>query len=404
MKNHLFTFIIFFILCTAIAQEAEQWRGPNRDGNYPETGLLNVWPDNGPELLWHYDSLGAGYSSAAVTPQAIFLSGAEEQTGYIFSLDHEGNLLWKTPYGVEWTESFPGSRSTPLYYDGKLYMVSGMGKIFCLDAGDGRMIWDIDLIEKYGAVNIKWGITENLAFLGNKIFCVPGGEKHNVIALDKDNGNLIWSSEAMGEISAYCSPNIVNHNGLDLFITQTQNSIIGLNALTGEYLWSHTQPNEWSVHANTPYYRDGRVYCVSGYGKGGVALQLSPDGKNVTELWRDDNLDGRMGSFVVIRDYIYGPADKGLKWFGLEWETGKKVFGENIIKKGNITLADGMLYLYGEDGNVVLAEPKQGQIIEKYRFRVPYGDEQHWAFPVFNQKKMYLRHGNSLMVYKLEAK
>lgn len=403
MKQHLFTIISLFILVNIFAQEASQWRGPNRDGNYPETGLLKEWPAEGPELLWHFDEVGAGYSSVAISNNAIFTSGAKGDIGYVLALDHQGNLLWKTAYGTEWTESYPGSRSTPLLLDNKLYMMSGMAKIFCLNANDGRMIWEIDLSEKFGAINIKWGVTENLAYLDDKIFCTPGGEQTNVIAVNKDNGELLWSSKALGETSAYCSPNIINHNGLKMLITQTQNSIIGLNALTGELLWSNPQPNKWSVHANTPFYKNGRVYCVSGYGKGGVAIQLADDGKSVNELWRDTNLDGRMGSFVVMGDYIYGPADQGLKWFGLNWETGEKVFGENMIKKGNITAADGMLYMYGEDGNVVLAEPKEGQIIEKSRFRVPFGDEQHWAFPVFKDKKMYLRHGNSLMVFNLAA-
>jgi len=403
MKKHLFTLIAFFLLTNLIAQEAQQWRGPNRDGIYPETGLIKTWPEEGPELLWHFDELGDGYSSVAITPEAIYTSGADGDQGYVLAFDHDGNLLWKSLYGSEWTESYPGARTTPLFLDNKLYMVSGMGKVCCMNVTDGKKIWEIDLIEDYGAINIKWGVTENIAFLGDKIFVTPGGVKHNVIALDKNTGELIWTSAAMGEISAYCSPNVVKHNGIDMLITQTKNSIIGLDANTGKLLWNHPQPNQWSVHANTPFYRDGRVYCVSGYGKGGVMVELAEDGKSVTEIWRETNLDGRMGSFIVMDDYIYGPADQGLKWYGLKWETGETVFGESIIKKGNITAADGMLYLYGEDGNVVLAEPKDGQFIEKGRFRVPYGDEQHWAFPVFKDKKMYLRHGNSLMVYNLSA-
>ncbi len=403
MKKYFFTLVTFLILSNIIAQEVSQWRGPNRDGIYPETGLLKAWPEDGPELLWHFDELGEGFSSVAITPDAIYTSGADGDQGYVFALDHDGNLLWKSTYGTEWTESYPGARTTPLFLDNKLYMISGMAKIFCMNAADGKMIWEVDLIEKYGAINIKWGVTENLAFLEDKIFCSPGGEKHDVIALDKNTGELIWTSKGLGEITAYCSPNIINHNGEDMLITQTKSSILGLDANTGALLWNHPQPNKWSVHANTPYYRDGRVYCVSGYGQGGVMVELAEDGKSATEIWREINLDGRMGSFIVMGDFIYGPADQGLKWYGLKWETGETLFGESMIKKGNITAADGMLYLYGEDGKVMLAEPKEGQIIEKSRFRVPYGSEQHWAFPVFKDKKMYLRHGNSLMVYNVAA-
>ena len=401
MTKQLTTLLAFFMITGLFAQDAFQWRGPDRDGIYPETGLLKVWPADGPELLWHYDELGDGYSSVAITDEAIFTSGADGDQGFVIALDHDGNLLWKSPYGEEWTESYPGSRSTPLLYDNKLYMVSGMGKLFCMDPDDGSMIWQIDLIDKYGARNIKWGITENLAFLDNMIFCTPGGKKHNIIAVDKDSGELIWTSEGKGEVSAYCSPNVVNHNGTDMLITQTGSSILGLDARTGELMWSHPQPNRWSVHANTPYYENGNVYCVSGYGQGGVKVELSDDGKNADERWRETNINGRMGSFIVMGDYVYGPDDKGLKWYGIRWDSGETVFEENMIKKGNITAADGMLYLYGEDGKIMLAEPKDGQIIEKGVFRVPYGTDQHWAFPVFHNKKMYVRHGNSLMVYNL---
>jgi len=403
--KHIFTTILSLIIFTnLISQNTEQWRGPNRDGIYPESNLLKEWPEEGPELLWHFDELGDGYSSAVVTEEVIYISGADGDLGYVFAMDHQGNLLWKSPYGEEWTESYPGARSTPLYYDNKLFMMSGMGKIFCMNPADGKMIWEVDLFEKYGGINIKWGVTENLAYLDNMIFCTPGGEEHNVIALDKDTGKLIWSSKGEGEISAYCSPNVITHNGLEMLITQTASHIMGFNARTGEHLWSHDQPNRWSVHANTPYYRNGKVYCVSGYGKGGVMVELSEDGKSVTELWRETNIDGRMGSFIIKGDYIYGPADQGLKWYGLKWDSGETVFGESIIKKGNITMADNMLYLYGEDGKIVLAEPKDGQYVEKGRFRVPFGSDQHWAFPVFEDGRMYIRHGNSLMVYNVSAK
>ena len=51
MKNHLLALIAFFLLTNIFAQEAFQWRGPDRDGIYPETGLLKIWPEDGPELL-----------------------------------------------------------------------------------------------------------------------------------------------------------------------------------------------------------------------------------------------------------------------------------------------------------------------------------------------------------------
>ena len=36
----------------AFGQIDAQWRGPNRDGIYPNESLLNTWPKEGPKLLW----------------------------------------------------------------------------------------------------------------------------------------------------------------------------------------------------------------------------------------------------------------------------------------------------------------------------------------------------------------
>ncbi len=399
------TLLLTIIICTqSFAQDIAQWRGDTRDGIYTETGLLKSWPEGGPELLWHFDGLGDGHASAAVTSEVVYTAGTQGDYGYIFTFDHNGNLLWKSKYGEEWVESYPGVRSTPLVYDNKLFIMSGMGQLYCLDAENGKTHWQVNLVADYGCVNIKWGVTENLAFLGDKIFVTPGGEEHNVIALNKDSGELIWTCKGEGEISAYCSPLIANHNGTMMLITQTENSVLGIDALTGDLMWTADQPNKWSVHANTPYYRDGFVYCVSGYGKGGVMLKIADNGRSAEEVWRNESLDGRMGGFIVLEDKIWGPGDKGVKWYCLDWNTGEELLVESLIKKGNITYADGMLYLYGEDGKVALANPTDDSYNVVSKFSVPYGEDQHWAFPVINGKRLYVRHGTSLMVYDIAGR
>ena len=59
----------------AFGQIDAQWRGPNRDGIYPNESLLNTWPKEGPKLLWSVEGLGEGYSSPAVTADRVYLTG-----------------------------------------------------------------------------------------------------------------------------------------------------------------------------------------------------------------------------------------------------------------------------------------------------------------------------------------
>ncbi len=404
MKNLFLVPFIALFCCFIPFQEISQWRGANRDGIYNETGLLKQWPENGPKLLWHFDELGDGHSSATVTSKAIFTAGTINGMGVIFSFDLNGKLLWKKEYGKEWTDSWPGVRSTPLYVNENIYLMSGYGVVVCLNAEDGNIIWSVDLMKDYDGKNIVWGVTENLLVDGNTLYCTPGGTDANVIALDRNSGNLMWKSQGKGEPSAYCSPMLIKLPNNRILVTMTANSIIGIDASNGNLLWSNEQTNQYSVHANTPLYSDGYIYCVSGYGKGSVLLKLADDGSSVTEVWRNQALDNRMGGVVFLNGKLYGAGDKSKKWFVLDWKTGKELSSSELLSKtGNTISADGMLYCYSENGEVALVEPKADGFNLISKFNVPFGANQHWAHLVINDKKLYVRHGTSLMVYSIAA-
>lgn len=405
MKKTWLIITALFITIQLLSQDIVQWRGKNRDGKYHEKGLMKKWPENGPKLLWHFDEIGEGHSSAVVTDEIVYITGLKDGKGIIYALNHQGELQWKKTYGPEWAESYEGTRSTPLLAHGKLYVLSAKGVVYCLDAKNGEKIWSVDLFNKYDGTNIKWGITENLAINGNKLFCAPGGKGANVIALDAGDGSLIWKCAGNSEITAYCSPQIATHNGKKLLITHTADHILGIDAKNGDLLWKYKQPNKYSVNPNTPIYHNGHVFCMSGYGKGSVLLKISDDGKSVSKKWFNSTLDSRMGGAVLHEGKIYGAGDFNREWYCVDWKTGKTLQSKDIMKKkGNIIFADGMLYTYSERGYVGLVKPTENGFEKVSEFKVPYGSAQHWAHLVIHNKKLYVRHGNSLMVYDIAAK
>jgi len=404
MKTLFLQVLLLSVILNLSGQPSAQWRGENRDGIYNETGLLKSWPAEGPKLLWHFDNLGDGHASAAVTENAIYTSGMIGDKGFVYALDLTGKLLWKTEYGTEWNENWNGTRSTPLVDDNNIYIISSFGKLVCLNSTDGKISWTVDVLNDYDGRNIQWGITENLLIDGDKLFCIPGGVDANVLALDKYTGKLIWKSKGNGEKSAYGSPTLIQIGNKKLLVAQTASSIIGIDSDNGKLLWKHDQPNQWSVHPNTPVYINGILYCLSGYGKGGVMLKLSNDGTSVTEVWRDPLLDSRMGGVVLVNGRIYGAGDKIKKLFCIDWITGKEVYSANLMAPGNVIFADGLLYVYGENGSVGLIEPQADQFKLLSSFKVPFGANQHWAHLVIAHKKLYVRHGTSLMVYDISDK
>lgn len=401
--------LIVALICglqsNVVSQEIAQWRGVNRDGIYHETNLLKQWTESGPELLWHYDELGPGHASAAVTSNMVYTAGTSpEGMGFVVALNHSGEVIWKTDFGTEWMENWEGARSTPLIYEGKLYIMSSFGKLVCMDADKGSVNWTVDLFSDYDGRNIKWGVTENLLIDDGKLYVTPGGIEANVIALNINTGELIWKSKGLEELSAYCSPIVITMNGRKILVTQTANSILGIEASSGKLLWSFEHPNTWSVQANSPVFKEGKLYCFSGYGKGGVMLQVAEDGNSVSELWRNTSLDSKMGGVVLVDGKIYGSGDKNKKWVCLDWETGEELYSSKMLKEGNIIYADDLLYCYGTGGKVGIVDPKTNDFNLISSFEVPYGEQYHWAHLVIHDKKLYVRHGTSLMVYDIAQK
>ena len=380
-----------------------QWRGLNRDGKYQESNLLKQWPSEGPKLLWSAAYLGKGYSSVAVTSAGIFTTGMLEDKGYVFAFDMNGKLRWKTAYGIEFKKSYEGSRTSPTVVDDLLYVEGTSGDLVCMRTDGGEILWKINLMDTYSARKIRWGLTESILIDGDRLICTPGGTTTNVVALDRYTGELIWSSEGGGETAAYCSPTLIEHGGKRIIVTMTGKSILGLNAENGKLLWKHAHTTKYDINPNTPYYQDGKIYCVSGYGTGGVQLQLSKDGESVTEIWRNSTLDSQMDAFVVVDGYIYGASHKKAGWHCLDWNTGEEQYVSPGIGKANVILADGLLYSYADNGKFGLIQPNSESFELISSFKITQGSNQHWAHPVISDGVLYIRHGEILMAYDIKG-
>ena len=85
-----YSFLVFFLLISLnlSAQNNIQWRGTDRTGIYKETGLLKSWPADGPKMLWHFDGLGEGHSSATIDSDKLYLSGMTDRKSTRLNSSH----------------------------------------------------------------------------------------------------------------------------------------------------------------------------------------------------------------------------------------------------------------------------------------------------------------------------
>ena len=416
MKKFLF-FIMISLPIVVLAQKNSQWRGENRDGMYNETGLLKVWPADGPQLLWKFDKLGEGYTSVAIANEKIYITGMHGDILMLYVLDLDGKLLKEKELGKEWNTNYNGTRSTVCVNDGKLYIFNALGELFCLDEATLNEVWKKNLITEFEGRNLRFGMTESPLIVGDKIFMTPGGVKHNIVALNKNTGALIWSSPGTGWQSSYCSPLYISDQSVPMIVTclggprkegegrMHDNTITAFNAETGEMLWSLPKTSGNDINPNTPMYVDGMIFSTTGYKGGSWQFRLKDGGKAAEQVWHNDEMDNQMGSAIKVGDYVYSSGHQASRyWFCVDWKTGKTVYKDNTIAPCNVIFADGMLYCYSEKGTMNLVKPNPDKFELVSSFNVTLGTNQHWAHPVIHKGVMYLRHGDTLMAYNIKDK
>ncbi len=387
-----------------------QWQGPNRDNISTETDLLKQWPENGPTMLWSADGLGHGYSSPAIADGKIYITGTIENQGQLTCFDLDGNKLWTTDYGSEWKRSFPGTRCTPTVDNGLVYIISGTGQAICFKAQTGEPVWKRDVFGQFEGRYPHWGFSECPLIIGNKVIVAAGGNISLMVALDKSDGNVLWTTPSNGDKITYSSPIVFEWAGKKIIVNMTADHIVGIDAKTGGVLFSYpvlsyVMGKNKGIHPNTPIIYEGKIFVSSGYDMGAIQLKLSADGTSVEKVWTNPEFDNHHGGIVLIDGKLYGAnwqSNKQGKWACVDWETGKTLYEQEWGNKGSLTYADGMLYCYEENSGtlgLVKADPSGFEIVSL--FQITLGEKEHWAHPVICGKRLYIRHGDILMAFDI---
>ena len=394
---------------TAWGADAPQFRGPERDGKFAESGLLKTWPETGPALLWKKEGVGKGYGSAAVVGGIAYVPGmADDNQGYLYALDSTGKELWKASYGPEILDKqATGSRGTPTVDGDRIYLMSGLGVLSCLSQKDGAIIWQVDTLKEFKGEMTQWGMSESPLVDGNKVFATPGGPDASLVALDKMTGKTIWTTTGFSEPSAYCSPTIFTFGKNRILVTMTAKSVVGIEIETGKVLWTHLHETQYDIHAVTPASEGNTIYYTAVYGSGGGALDVSADGATVTQKWLDENLDCQHHGVVLHEGYVYGTGHRNNnKLMCLELATGKLMWSTDLVTQGDVVFADGMLYVYEgpKKGIVTLVKPNPEKFESAGSFTVAAGKDKHWANPTIADGKLYIRYDGALYAYDIAAK
>ena len=380
-----------------------QFHGPNRDNISRQSGLLKEWPAQGPKLLWTAKGIGEGFSTVAIVDGLIYTTGNIGDYTVITALTTDGQHEWTARNGPAYRRDKPGTRSTPTIDSGRLYHENADGDVTCLDAKIGKEIWSLNIIKKFNGRNIRWALSESLLIDGDKLICTPGGENAGMAALHKNTGGTIWVCEEANDMPGYASPIVFEYKGLRQIVTLMAQSVVGVNAETGRFLWKveHTTPFDENI--NTPVYHDGSVFiCSRTTGSRRLRLHVNGNRVSIEQVWESKLLDSQHGGILLLDGYLYGAcrsAGSG-PWVCLDAETGERLYAEKGIGTGSLTCADGLLYALNHKRTVALVRPNSRAFEMISQFDIPTGGRgPTWAHPVVCNGRLYIRHGNYLYCY-----
>jgi outer membrane protein assembly factor BamB len=411
----------FAAILSASAHDWPQWQGPDRTAISKETGLLKEWPKDGPPLAWKITDLGGGYSGPAIAAGRIFGMSNRGTDEIVWALsEKDGKELWSTRIAPALAQQAPqgkeGPGCTPTV-DGELLYVEGLGgDVACLQAKDGKLVWQRSLTSDFGARVPIWSFRESPLVDGDKVICTPGTDDACLVALDKLTGKTVWKSKVPGDSGAgYASAIAFDFDGQRQYAQFTAKALVAVVATDGKFLWRYDKcANSYGISCSSPIYDNGTVFAASAYGAGGGLVKLSKDGNGgfkADEVYFSGKMQNHHGGMILLDGYLYGAngGNEGGFLVCLDFKTGKVLWDERNdpdkrAPKGSIALADSRLYYRTEKGAMLLIEPSAKSYLERGRFEQPSRTSQPaWTHPVIANGKLYLRDQDLLLCYDIKA-
>ncbi len=244
MTRNLTAALFGLLLLTAYgtADDWPQWRGPQRDGVWRETGLVESLPDGQLPLDWSIP-LGSGYAGPTVAGGRVYVmdrtasdDGSLQNERILCVSSKDGSKIWEhvyaAPYKIQYTA---GPRASVTIDRDVAYAVGAMGHMFALDARTGNVLWQHDLNAEYDIQMPIWGIAAApLIYRELVIQQVGGSGAACMVAFDRSSGKEVWKS--LTERAAYSSPIIVKQAGQDVLVCWTGDALSGLDPQRARFI------------------------------------------------------------------------------------------------------------------------------------------------------------------------
>jgi outer membrane protein assembly factor BamB len=404
----------------AEAADWPQFRGPTRDGNWEESGILKSFPREGVKIRWR-QPVGGGFSSPVVVQGRAFVFDVElikptaKERLHCFE-EKTGKVLWvyayEEKYG-DWAyvpERGAGPTATPIVEGRRIYIVGANGNTHCLDVKTGTVLWEKNIGREYQVAEMSCRPSPLIE--GSLLIVFTGARPGaSVLALNKQTGREVW--RALDDPVSNSSPVIITAGGRRQLIVWSDSSLASLDPADGHTYWREPMTTSNNDSVATPVFQ-GNQLLVSG-----LMLDVSEDPPAAVFRWPEiraasKRILSNTSTPVLQGEYIFTAKGAGelvclAAASGLElWSTN----GLTAPKNGasiNITPQGGGFFLFTDEGNLIRAELTPKGYREMSRSHLidptwPFGQTKFvYAPPAFANRNVFARSEVEVVCASLEA-
>lgn len=429
--------LLLLLSTVAMADDWPQWNGPERNGEWKESGILESIPADGLKVLWRADVAG-GYSGPAVADGKVVVTDFLKQSGdsgndpekrnelvgeeRVHCFDAAtGKLLWQVAEPCEYKISYPaGPRTTPTMDGGRVYTLGAEGRLQALNLADGKVVWKRELKTDYGIEAPIWGFCGHPLIDGDRLICLVGGQGSVVVAFNKHTGEEIWRALEAKE-PGYSPPVMISTPSGPQLVVWHSESIQGLDPATGEVYWSKPLKPNYGMAIMGPR-QSGDLLFASGIGSVGALFKLAADGRDAEVVWegQKDTAIYCGNSTPILQDgVIYGSDCQMGNFRAVDLATGKRLWETFVLTTGGnrressgtafLTRQGDRYWIFTEKGDLVLVRLSAEKFEELGRAHVidptaeAFGRSVAWTYPAFANRAMYVRNDKELICVSLAA-
>jgi outer membrane protein assembly factor BamB len=313
---------------------------------------------------------------------------------------NNGKEAWRFEYPSKIRYWYGHALATPAYDEARLYTLSRVGQLHCLDASQGTKLWSCDTISQLAGKLVFYGMISSPLIDRDQLIVCAGGQSG--VALKKSSGDVLWTSPN-GEPMGHATPAVTTLYGKKQYLVFTGLNLMGLQDTDGRILWRYPWKTQEAMNAVNPVRIGLDEILISSTDNGTALLRVERDFR-ITEVWWNRRLRGYYGTPLVYKDWIY-MKDDSQQLVCLETATGHEKwrqpkFGTRWYDSGGLLFGDKILVTNGRTGDLYLVAATCEGYRQLASLPSPAGPETLPA-PILSQGILMLRSRSQLAAFQL---